>query len=94
LTSFHPNRKALIASQDSGCLGCFAFTERGAGVLSGAALETKAIFDPKSDTFCIESGTGSGGKVWISQGLYAEHAVVLADLVVAGESKGPHLFWC
>jgi alkylation response protein AidB-like acyl-CoA dehydrogenase len=29
-------RKELVARQSSGALGCFAFTEKGAGVLSGA----------------------------------------------------------
>jgi acyl-CoA oxidase len=45
------------------------------------------------DEFVITSPTASSVKNWISQGLYAEHAVILAELFVDGESKGPHLFW-
>ena len=33
-------REKLIASQAGGALGCFAFTEKAAGVMSGAAMET------------------------------------------------------
>ena len=86
-------RAALVAMQDKGVLGCFAFTEKGAGVLSGAGVETTATLDPKTDEFVITSPTPSSVKNWISQGLYAEHAVILAELIVGGESKGPHLFW-
>jgi hypothetical protein len=76
-------------------LGCFAFTEKGAGVLSGAGVETTATFDAASDSFVIHSPSDSKGssKTWISQGLYAEQAVILAELIVDGESLGPHLFW-
>eukprot|EP00615_Pteridomonas_danica_P000841 CAMPEP_0114354888 /NCGR_PEP_ID=MMETSP0101-20121206/19809_1 /TAXON_ID=38822 ORGANISM="Pteridomonas danica, Strain PT" /NCGR_SAMPLE_ID=MMETSP0101 /ASSEMBLY_ACC=CAM_ASM_000211 /LENGTH=522 /DNA_ID=CAMNT_0001496565 /DNA_START=18 /DNA_END=1583 /DNA_ORIENTATION=- len=89
-------REALKATQSKGVLGCFAFTEKGAGVLSGAGVETTATFDPdagESGEFVIVSPTASSVKNWISQGMYAEHAVILAELFVGGESKGPHLFW-
>jgi len=42
-------RQQLVESQGDGVLGCFAFTEKGAGVLSGAGVETTATFDPKTD---------------------------------------------
>ncbi len=82
-----------MASQSRGALGCFAFTERGAGVLSGAGVESTATYDPAADVFVLDSPTPSSTKNWISQGLYAEEAVILADLIVNGERKGPHLFW-
>jgi len=86
-------RAALIASQAEGELGCFAFTERGAGVLSGAAVETTAHWDGAAKEFVISSPTESSAKTWISQGMYARTAVILAKLFVGGEDRGPHLFW-
>ena len=66
-------RAALVASQGKGTLGCFAFTEKGAGVLSGAFVETTAHFDPKGNNgdgeFVINSPTPSASKTWISQGM-------------------------
>jgi acyl-CoA oxidase len=84
-------RAELFALQSE--LGCFAFTEKGAGVLSGAGVETTATYDTKTDNFIIHSPTPSASKVWISQGLQAERAVILAELIIDGEKKGPHLFW-
>lgn len=75
-----------------GELGCFAFTEVGAGVLSGAGVETTATYDPETETFVIHSPGPTARKTWISQGMFAERAVILAELVVGGEKKGPHLF--
>ena len=46
-------RQQLFDSQPAGQLGCFAFTEKGAGVLSGAAVETTATYDPATQTFDI-----------------------------------------
>ena len=88
-------REKLYATQKLGELGCFAFTECGAGVLSGAAVETIANYDSKSKQFIIHSPTPSSRKKWISQGLYAEHAVILANLMVEDGKKnaGPHLFF-
>lgn len=86
-------RSTWVDSQKYGALGCFAFTEKGAGVLSGAGVETTAIFDKSTDEFIIHSPTPSSTKNWISQGMYAEYAVILANLIVDGISHGPHLFW-
>lgn len=62
-------------------------------MLSGAAVETTATFDAQTDEFVITSPTPSAAKTWISQGLFAERAVILATLVVDGKALGPHLFW-
>ena len=53
--------EAHVAATTSG------FTERGAGVLSGAAVETIATFDQATDEFVITSATPSSKKTWISQ---------------------------
>lgn len=84
-------RRELFGAQAE--LGCFAFTEKGAGVLSGAGVETTATYDAGSDRFVIHSPTPSSHKVWISQGLHAERAVILAELIIDGTKYGPHLFW-
>jgi alkylation response protein AidB-like acyl-CoA dehydrogenase len=60
-------RQFLYDTQDKGELGCFAFTEIGAGVLSGAGVETTATYDNAKKTFTIHSPTESSKKYWISQ---------------------------
>jgi acyl-CoA oxidase len=86
-------RDALYATQASGDLGCFAFTECGAGVLSGAGVETTATLDEKKGVIIVHTPVPSARKNWISQGMFAERAVILANLIVRGENKGPHIFW-
>lgn len=87
-------REELYQTQSSGELGCFAFTEKAAGVLSGAAVETTATFDKHDATFVINSPSDGAVKNWISQGCFAERAVILANLIDGeGENHGPHLFW-
>ena len=90
-----PQRETLYATQDNGSLGCFAFTECGAGVLSGAVVETTAAYDPKTGSFRIHSGTETSKKKWISQGMFAEYAVICANLMLEDGTKngGPHLFY-
>ena len=60
-------REFLYSTQGKGELGCFAFTELGAGVLSGAGVETTAVYDPEKKEFCIHSPCPSATKTWISQ---------------------------
>lgn len=60
-------RQFLYGTQDKGELGCFAFTEIGAGVLSGAGVETTATYNKDKQTFDIHSPTESSKKYWISQ---------------------------
>jgi hypothetical protein len=86
-------REELYATQAGGDLGCFAFTECGAGVLSGAGVETTATFDEKREVFVIHTPVPSARKNWISQGMFAERAVILANLIFKGTNYGPHIFW-
>ena len=81
-------REQLYSAQPTGELGCFAFTELGAGVLSGAGVETTATYNKSTDSFVIHSPTPSSRKTWISQGCQAEHAVILAELFIDGKSYG------
>jgi len=86
--------ESMRTVQAEGMLGCFALTEKLAGVQSGLIVQTKAEYDPASQTFVLSNSGATEGayKNWISQGFVADKAVVLADLTVGGERKGPHAF--
>lgn len=60
-------KQRLYDTQETGDLGCFAFTEIGAGVLSGAGVETTAEYDAIRKVFVINSPTHTSHKTWISQ---------------------------
>ena len=74
--------KTLGAMQRAGELGCFALTEKFAGVSSGMVVETTAEFDPIRREFVIQSPSEGSYKNWISQGFCADKSVVIADLQV------------
>jgi len=78
--------------QSSGTLGCFGLTEVAAGVNSGLVVETTATWNPESRSFLLETPHDGARKNWISQGLAAEFAVVVACLMIDGKNKGPHAF--
>jgi len=82
----------LDAIQKRGLLGCFALTEKLAGVNSGMIVQTTAEWDDATQEFIIDSPTTGSHKNWISQGLVADMACVVADLRVNGKSHGPHAF--
>lgn len=82
----------LDAMQEKGLLGCFALTEKLAGVNSGMIVQTTAEWDDATQEFIIDSPTEGSHKNWISQGLVADLACVVAELRVAGKSYGPHAF--
>ena len=84
--------RRLDAIQAAGELGCFCLTERLAGVNSGLVVNTTASYDPASRTFTLTSPNEGACKNWISQGLTAEWAVVVADLTTGGVRAGPHGF--
>lgn len=83
---------ALEEIQSKGQLGCFGLTEKLAGVQSGAVAMTKATWDEAEQVFVLQSGEDAADKNWISQGCTADKCVVVADLLVAGRSHGPHAF--
>ena len=87
----------LRRMQTDGVLGCFALTERLAGVNSGLVVQTVAEWCPSPDRpdggrFLLRTPHDGARKNWISQGLTATNAVVFADLLVGGVSVGPHAF--
>ena len=82
----------LKTMQEKGQLGCFGLTEKLAGVNSGLVVQTTATWDKAKQAFILHSPTEGSHKNWISQGLTAEKAAVIADLRVNGKSYGPHGF--
>lgn len=55
-------------------------------------VQTTADWDDETQEFVIDSATEGSHKNWISQGLVADLACVVADLRIAGKSYGPHAF--
>lgn len=56
-------------------------------------LNTVAVFDQATDEFVIHSPDVTAAKWWIGGlGIACTHAVVQAQLIIAGKSHGPHLF--
>ena len=82
----------LETYQAQGRLGCFALTEKLAGVNSGLVVNTTATWDSATQTYVIHCPGEHAHKNWISQGFTAEMAVCIADLIVDGVSFGPHGF--
>ena len=62
------------------------------GVNSGLVVQTTAEWRPENGQFLLRTPHDGACKNWISQGLTATKAVVMADLIVNGKSKGPHAF--
>jgi acyl-CoA oxidase len=85
-------RTELEKMRQTGELGCFALTEKLAGVNSGLVVQTTCTWSQRERKFTLRTPNESARKVWISQGLVATRAVVIADLIVRGKSHGPHAF--
>jgi acyl-CoA oxidase len=70
----------------------YAQTELGHGS-NVRGLETTATWNPQDKTFVIHSPHLTASKWWIgSLGKTANHAVVMAQLVIQGKAYGPHPF--
>jgi acyl-CoA oxidase len=73
-------------------IGCYAQTELGHGS-NVRGLETTATWDPQDRTFILHSPYLTASKWWIgSLGRTANHAVVMAQLIIEGKKYGPHPF--
>ncbi|KAL9010980.1 MAG: hypothetical protein Q9173_004142, partial [Seirophora scorigena] len=71
---------------------CYAQTEPGHGS-NVRGLETTATWNPDDKTFTIHSPTLTAAEWWIgSLGRTANHALVMAQLIIQGKSCGPHPF--
>jgi acyl-CoA oxidase len=71
-------------------LGCFGLTEVLAGVNSGLVVETTATL--VDGQFIINTPTPGAAKRWISQGLVADEAVVVATCFLNGKNVGAQAF--
>lgn len=88
-----PKQVALLDDcQRNGRLGCFCLTERLAGVNSGLVVNTTCTWDETKQMFLLDCPNEGARKNWISQGLTADMAVVVATLIVKGKVYGPHAF--
>lgn len=75
-------------------IGCYAQTELGHGS-NVRGLETTATWNPEDKTFTLHSPHLTASKWWIgSLGRTANHAVVMAQLIINGKPYGPHPFVC
>lgn len=73
-------------------IGCYAQTELGHGS-NVRGLETTATWSPEDKTFILHSPHLTASKWWIgSLGRTANHAIVMAQLVIGGRQYGPHPF--
>ena len=73
-------------------IGCYAQTELGHGS-NVRGLETTATWNADDKTFTIHSPHLTASKWWIgSLGRTANHAVVMAQLIIDGKAYGPHPF--
>ena len=73
-------------------IGCYAQTELGHGS-NVRGLETTATWDADDKSFTLHSPTLTAAKWWIgSSSKAANHAIVMAQLVVEQRNYGPHAF--
>lgn len=73
-------------------IGAYAQTELGHGS-NVRGLETTATWNQKNKTFVMNSPSLTASKWWIgSLGRTANHAIVMAQLIIDGKSYGPHPF--
>jgi len=84
--------KWLTQANDYKIIGCYAQTELGHGS-NVRGLETTATWNEDDKTFTIHSPHLTASKWWIgSLGRTANHAVVMAQLIIKGKSYGPTPF--
>ncbi|KAL2206938.1 acyl-CoA oxidase [Sarocladium strictum] len=82
----------LEKAEEYKILGCYAQTELGHGS-NVRGLETTATWNQSDKTFTIHSPHLTSSKWWIgSLGKVANHAVVMAQLIINGKHYGPHPF--
>ena len=73
-------------------IGCYAQTEMGHGS-DVQNLETLAEFDPNTDEFIMRSPTITSTKMWPGDlGVYGNHAMVFAQLLIKGKGYGVQAF--
>lgn len=89
-TDYHLQQ--LINIQENGLIGCFCLTEKFAGVHSGLVVNTRAEWNSEENRFILNTLSIDSSKNWISQGLVADKAVVIASLTVNNKHYGIQAF--
>lgn len=94
LGSPHQVKHFLLRNEVRPSLGCFALTEQGTVGSSRKDLlvETTASLSQDGTYFTLHTPYDGAAKTWISQGLVADEAIVIANLIVHDNSYGPHAF--
>ncbi|WIX81974.1 acyl-CoA dehydrogenase [Amycolatopsis carbonis] len=87
------HEKYLQRIMDLDLLGCFAMTEHGHGS-DVQDLHTTATYDPAAQEFVVHSPDPGATKEYIGNAARDGHAaVVFAQLVAGGDSRGVHAFF-
>ncbi|CAK9782616.1 acyl-CoA oxidase [Cutaneotrichosporon oleaginosum] len=90
--SAEQHERFLVPAKADKIIGCYAQTELSHGS-NVRGLETTATWDPSDKTFIIHSPSLTASKWWIGTlGRTANHALVMAQLIIDGKNYGPHTF--
>ncbi|KAI4871485.1 hypothetical protein NFI96_003378 [Prochilodus magdalenae] len=73
------------------CTGMFALTEKGHGSNARGIL-TEAHYEPSTQEFVIHTPCEDAQKMYIGNAMKGNYAAVFAQLIISGESQGPHCF--
>eukprot|EP00128_Syssomonas_multiformis_P011956 Colp12_sorted_trinity150504_noHs@36258 len=86
----HHHEQFLDKIDNLTAVGCFGLTELGYGN-NAVEMLTTAVYDEASQTFTINTPDTAGQKYWITNGaVFAQWAVVFAQLKVKGQDEGVH----
>ncbi|BEI86750.1 hypothetical protein CcaverHIS002_0700960 [Cutaneotrichosporon cavernicola] len=90
--SAEQHERFLVPAKADKIIGCYAQTELSHGS-NVRGLETTATWNPSDKTFIIHSPSLTASKWWIGTlGCTANHALVMAQLIIDGKNHGPHTF--
>uniref|UniRef100_A0A4W5NM58 Acyl-coenzyme A oxidase n=1 Tax=Hucho hucho TaxID=62062 RepID=A0A4W5NM58_9TELE len=84
-------KKWYLPVTDSEFTGMFAMTERGHGSNVRGIL-TEACYEPSTQEFIIHTPCEDAQKMYIGNSMKGNYASVFAQLIINGDSQGPHCF--